>query len=223
MRGYCLAIVIVFMCSFVGGCASSEKKRAEFSGSSASGLSRCPKNYEFSDSNEGIFFFSFVDNTTAQAEVHWEILNIDKGERFVFVSQGLLRTGGLTHKAKCSFAVPAGKYRLTKLFLTKFVSLVTGEKEYLQFCEFDIEPQKVAYLGHIEINDPNNPTFKDARSSVKKWWKAARGMFTGSVIPEKLELEVTDEYDNDIKWFQGRYEKLKNADFVTCLLRKVKE
>jgi hypothetical protein len=222
MRGYCLAIVIVFICSLTGGCASSEKKRAEFSGSSARGLAFCPKDYGFSDINEGVFFFSFVDNTLTPAEVHWEILNVDTGERFVFVSQGLVRIEGLTNKAKCSFAVPAGRYRLTKLFLTKFArGLVTGEKEYFQFCEFDIEPQKVAYLGHIVINDPNNPKGRDI--SMENWLKGARGMVTGSNIPEKLGLEVTDEYDNDIKWFQSRHEKLKNADFVTCLLRKVKE
>lgn len=220
---------IIFISIFlIGSCASLEKKRAEFAESSAAGLASCPKKFNFSDSKEGVFFFSFVNNTPVNGEFHWEILNIDTGQRLVFVPQNLVRfsTSGVNltygHKIECCFAVPSGKYRVTKIFLTGIEGVITGEKEYFLPAEFEIESLKVTYLGRIRVIDPDNPNPGEDFSIIpltKGYWKAIGSMFKPP-IPKKLQLEVTDECDTDMKWFQNRYNKLKHTDIITFLLNQ---
>lgn len=213
---FAISIGIVFCLS--AGCAGYQKKRAEFSGSSAVGITPCTEGYNFSQSRDGGFFLSFVDYTIAQGAFHWEILNVDTSERFVFLTEGGLSfPSGKPKTGRYCFTVPSGNYRLAKLFLDETKGIVVGEKEYLVLYQFDVSPSKVTYLGHVEIDDPNNP--KLGELSFKSWFKSAGAMFTGKNIPKNLRLEATDQYDLDSKWFHERYKVLEESDIAKCILK----
>lgn len=218
MKIYNIVTLFVFNCFLFSGCASLEKAVAPIPGSNATGLASCPKHYCFSENNEGVFFFSVVDNMLVKAELHWEILNIDTCQKFAFVLRG--EAGwNFSGKSNCSYAVPEGKYELVKLYIRDTHGLKPVERVYLQFYEFEIEPSKVTYLGHIELNDPDNPKEDVSHNRFKQAWKKLGAMATGAHIPREIQLEVTDNYASDIRWFQERYACLRDSNYVIHLLK----
>jgi hypothetical protein len=203
----------------VVNCAGIQKKRAEFSGSTAEGIISCPKEYSFSDKNEGIFFFSFVDFTVCQCDFHWEILNLDTGQRFVFLTTGGRSFPSASLRTKrYLFAVTAGRYRLSRLFLDDVMGIVQGEKEYFHPYEFEITHAKIVYLGHIEIHDPNIPITKEW--SFKNYFSFAGSSFTGKNIPEELKWKISDQIKQDAKWLRKRYKSFQDRNILKNILKE---
>lgn len=202
---------------FTAGCAAMEKKRAGLEGSSAEAIASCTEDQDFSKSPKGSLLFSFVDHTIAQGAYHWEILNVDTGRKFVFLTEGgIPHLNGKPRTYRYCFSVPPGTYRLTKIVLNEIKGIVSGEKEYRLKYQFSVGPSRVVYLGHIEVTDPDHPKLGD--SSIKNWFRSAGAMFTGSHLPRTLHIEVTDRHDSDVGWFREHYKTLPMSNITTHIL-----
>lgn len=218
MRRFCVIFAIIFIIYLTVGCINNVKKPVELLSFCASEIVICPRSYEFIDNNEGVFFFSYDDYTSAQGSLHWEILNVKTGQRYVFLSKSgfsFLNIG--TTRAEYCFAVPSGKYRLTKLYIDEFDGGISGDKESILFYEFDIKPLRATYLGHVVVNDIDKPVLGDIQT--ENWLKGVRSMLTGASILQRLVIEVTDLYETDIKWFQKHYKQVGNVHIDKGILR----
>ena len=114
-----------------------------------------------------------------------------------------------------SIALPAGKYKLGRIFGFGGAFPIRGNFSIPVFSDFELAPNKIVYLGRIEatLRERKSDSELRAGSVIPLIDQATTGFYSGT-----FDISIYDNYDKDISLFKQKYPLLNNFTVEKAVL-----
>ena len=88
-----------------------------------------------------------------------------------------------------------------------------GSVEYNHNREFTAPLNRVIYLGRYILLDPR---MKD-KGTFGRMGKMMSGMFTGSILPKDIEINIADSIDEDSAWMLEEHKQIRIEQVIKAV------
>ncbi len=214
-----VAAAVVLVCLGVG--CSSVPRIVKYTGGEA--LEQCPKELGLDTGERSVALVSI--ETDLLIDEFYLLLEKDDGAKYLMELSPRklgMPTGGVTghgsFKAKpFCYDIPPGNYHITKIIgvfrSTTPAGMSEGSVEYNHNREFTAPLNRVIYLGRYILLDPR---MKD-KGTFGRMGKMMSGMFTGSILPKDIEINIADSIDEDSAWMLEEHKQIRIEQVIKAV------
>ena len=221
---FCLVVIaaVVLVCLWVG-CTSVPQIVKSTGGEP---LEQCPQELGLDTGERSVALVSI--ETDLLIDEFYLLLEKDDGAKYLMELSPRklgMPTGGVTghgsFKAKpFCYDMPPGNYHITKIigvFRSRGPagSGMSSEEnvEYNHNREFTAPLNRVIYLGRYILLDPR---MKD-KGTFGRMGKMMSGMFTGSILPKDIKINIVDSIDEDSAWMLEEHKQIRIEQVIKAV------
>jgi len=218
---FCLVVAAAVVLLCLGAGCSSVPRIVKYTGGEA--LEQCPKGLGLDTMERSVALVS-IETDLLIDEFYLLLEKDDRAKYLMKLSPRKLGmpTGGVTghgyFKAKpFCYEIPPGNYHITKIIgvfrSTTPAGMSEGSVEYNHNREFTAPINKVIYLGRYIFLDPR---MKD-KGAFGRMGKMMSGMFTGSILPKDIEINIADSIDEDSAWMLEEHKQIRIEQVIKAV------
>ena len=224
---FCLVVIaaVVLVCLWVG-CTSVPQIVKSTGGEP---LKQCPQELSLDTGERSVALVSI--ETDLLFDEFYLLLEKDDGAKFLMELRprkfGMPSSESVTGHSRFSrfkakpfcYDIPPGNYHITKvigLFRSSGPGGMSKSEESVEYNhgrEFNAPLNRVIYLGRYILLDPR---LKD-KGYFGVMGKMMSGMFTGSILPKDIEINIADSIDEDVAWMLEDHKQIRIEQVIKAV------
>jgi hypothetical protein len=215
----CLVVVTTLALICLGsGCASTPKSLKDTGGEN---LKQCPKDLILETGENSVVLASIESDLLFDA--FYFLLEKDTGAKYLMElksrkmgmpTRDAIGTGRFKAKEFC-YVISPGNYHITKIIGIMWSTGpgVTSSEKSIEFKhqrEFIAPSNKVTYIGRYILLDPR----MKEKGYFGRMGQMMGGMFSGSVLPKDIVINIVDGIEEDLAWLLDKYNNIRTEQVV---------
>ena len=202
-------IILAFVVSFISGCAPTKHMAIN------------EETQTLDTNNESIALMTIkTSNQLVPAyqpevyELHVWSTGKEKAQEYIFkVDEPYNSVEKEFYEYMASIKLPPGKYTFQQIYGKAYIGLAYGRFFVPIYADFELEPNQVVYIGHIEAVNKKRVYASEVPAGPSLPWvsQSVTGFRLGT-----FDVKIHDNYDKDLALFKQTYPVLG-----TCAVEKV--
>lgn len=170
-------------------------------------------------------FYLLLETTDLPFDKFYSLLEKDVGAKYLMrlsprklgmPTGDVIDRGRFKAKTFC-YDIPSGNYHITKVIGVMRsrgpASMSEESVEYNHTREFTAPINRVIYLGRYILLDPR---MKD-KGYFERMGMMMSGMFTGSILPNDIEINIADSIDEDLAWMLEDHKQVQIEQVINAV------
>ena len=214
---YIVAMVLLYQ---VSGCTSVPQS---LKGIGAKLLEQCPKDISLDKAEQSVLLASI--ETDLMLDELFLLLEKDTGAKYLMMLRpkkfgmptgDVIKHGRFSAKPFCYVTSP-GNYHIKRIIGVLRIRGPAGTSEenieYKHEREFTLSLDMVTYLGRYILLDHRMKN----KGYFGRMGTLMSGMFTGSLVPRDIEINITNNFDKDSAWLLEEHKQIRHVQVINVV------